>query len=217
MSEPLAKSTDQPVIAATRVEGVTVYDARGEKLGVVRDVFIDKQSGQAQFVSVATGGLLGVGESQYPMPWDWLTYDEALKGFSVGLHPDEMSAGPRYAGAEPLADAGEWMREVNAYYLGLPPTLPGGGVRPRPGRGRHFTHGSGGAAADLAVAAGMTPEDRALDTPHSRRTEPPAEAEMVDQLAEKLEQAENRQEALLDEGVEESFPASDPVSVKHIT
>jgi hypothetical protein len=29
--------------------------------------------------------------------------------------------------------------------------------------------------------------------------------------------SENRQEALLDEGLEESFPGSDPVSVKRIT
>ena len=30
-------------------------------------------------------------------------------------------------------------------------------------------------------------------------------------------EAEDRQEALLDEGLEESFPGSDPVSVKRIT
>ena len=38
-----------------------------------------------------------------------------------------------------------------------------------------------------------------------------------DQLEQDKRIAENRQEALIDEGVEESFPASDPVSVKRIT
>ena len=38
-----------------------------------------------------------------------------------------------------------------------------------------------------------------------------------DQLAPHLENAEDRQEALIDEGIEESFPASDPLSPKHIT
>lgn len=38
-----------------------------------------------------------------------------------------------------------------------------------------------------------------------------------DQLKTHVEQAEDRQEALLDEGIEESFPASDPVSAKRIT
>lgn len=38
-----------------------------------------------------------------------------------------------------------------------------------------------------------------------------------DELREEERHAENRQEALVDEGVEETFPASDPVSVKRIT
>jgi hypothetical protein len=38
-----------------------------------------------------------------------------------------------------------------------------------------------------------------------------------DQLHPHLRNAEDRQEALIDEGVEESFPASDPLSPKHIT
>lgn len=55
------------------------------------------------------------------------------------------------------------------------------------------------------------------DTPTSRRVEPMPEGEKHDQLAEHVDEAEDRQEALLDEGLEESFPASDPVSVKRIT
>lgn len=38
-----------------------------------------------------------------------------------------------------------------------------------------------------------------------------------DQLREKERHAETRQEALLDEGLEETFPASDPVAAKRIT
>jgi hypothetical protein len=55
------------------------------------------------------------------------------------------------------------------------------------------------------------------DTPTSRQVEPMPEGEKHDQLAEHVDEAEDRQEALLDEGLEESFPASDPVSVKRIT
>jgi len=43
------------------------------------------------------------------------------------------------------------------------------------------------------------------------------EGEKHDQLAEHVDEAEDRQEALLDEGLEESFPTSDPVSVNRIT
>ncbi|GGL47716.1 hypothetical protein [Caulobacter sp. Root1472] len=55
------------------------------------------------------------------------------------------------------------------------------------------------------------------DTPTSRKVEPLPEGEKPDHLAEHVEQAEDRQEALIDESLEESFPASDPPSAKHIT
>lgn len=56
------------------------------------------------------------------------------------------------------------------------------------------------------------------DAAHARpaeRTVP--QDEKHDQLKKKEESAEDRQEALIDEGVEETFPASDPVSAKRIT
>lgn len=57
--------------------------------------------------------------------------------------------------------------------------------------------------------------DADTEAPHAR----PAEREQgkPDQLKEAEALAESRQEALIDEGLEESFPASDPLSAKRIT
>jgi hypothetical protein len=84
--------------------------------------------------------------------------------------------------------------------------------------GRHFTHGTSVSTADMASDGKVRHEDKHFDAPHAREAETPlAEGEKHDQLAEKVECSESRQEALLDEGLEESFPGSDPVSVKRIT
>ena len=56
--------------------------------------------------------------------------------------------------------------------------------------------------------------DATPDEPHAKRSQ--AEEGKPDQL-KKIEQDESRQEALVDEGLEETFPASDPVSAKCIT
>ncbi len=88
---------------------------------------------------------------------------------------------------------------------------------------RAFSHGSGGAAADSAVEGRPKLEDRHIQAPHSRKAKRPlAENEKHDQLAAKERHIrerhdEDRQEVLLDEGLEESFPSSDPPSVKRIT
>lgn len=82
---------------------------------------------------------------------------------------------------------------------------------------RAFSHGSGGANADRAVEGKPVHEDRHIETPHARTVEPLAEGQKHDQLAGKEKNTEDRQEALLDEALEETFPGSDPISPKHIT
>ena len=82
---------------------------------------------------------------------------------------------------------------------------------------RAFSHGSSGSAADSAVEGKAKLEDRHVETPHARPAEPLSSTEKPDQLADKAAACEDRQEALVDESIEESFPASDPPSAKRIT
>ena len=83
---------------------------------------------------------------------------------------------------------------------------------------RAFTHGSSGATSDLASdKGGDIEEHRHFDAPHAREVEPLARDEKPDHMAEREAQSEDRQEALLDEAIEETFPGSDPISPKHIT
>jgi len=63
--------------------------------------------------------------------------------------------------------------------------------------------------------SGVRDPDHDKDTPHARRATPMRSDH--DQLHQTQKDAEDRQEALIDEGVEETFPASDPVSAKRIT
>lgn len=59
--------------------------------------------------------------------------------------------------------------------------------------------------------------DASAVTTDTRPIRPTPEGEKFDHLAKREQDAESRQEALLDEAIEESFPASDPISPKHIT
>lgn len=70
-----------------------------------------------------------------------------------------------------------------------------------------------GSTADLAVEGKPRLADRLVDAPYARPAEPLADGETVDQLAEKKAVTGDAHEAMIDEAVEESFPASDPPSV----
>ncbi len=81
---------------------------------------------------------------------------------------------------------------------------------------RSFTHGSSAATSDMASGSAAA-EARHIEGAHSQEAEPLKEGEKHDHLADREAKAEDRQEALLDEALEESFPGSDPISPKHIT
>src|SRR3954462_2730860 len=87
-----------------------------------------------------------------------------------------------------------------------------------PAEDKAFEKGAGAANADAAGENHPDAQIRKVHAPHAKTAdEPLGDDEKHDQLAHKADQSEDRQEALIDEGVEETFPASDPVSVKRIT
>ena len=76
--------------------------------------------------------------------------------------------------------------------------------------------GSSGEGADMAVEAHPNPNDYRPDAPATRAVPPLADGKKHDQLGDKVAAVGDRQEALLDEAVEETFPGSDPISPSHV-
>jgi hypothetical protein len=78
-----SKTEWHPLIASDKVEGTTVYDRDGEKLGTVRKLMLGKLDGQVRYVVMGSGGLFGFGEDDVPLPWDALDYDTKLGGYKM--------------------------------------------------------------------------------------------------------------------------------------
>lgn len=67
------------------------------------------------------------------------------------------------------------------------------------------------------AAPGRSPEPRDSD-PHAKPYRPAEDRVAADEKPDQLKHdAATREEALVDEGLEETFPASDPATGKHIT
>lgn len=108
------------LIASDRVEGTSIYDPSGEKLGHVERFMVDKVSGRAEYAVMAFGGVLGIGHRHYPVPWQALTYDTDKDGYVVSLSREKLENAPNYdrEGEEPSYDRA-YGEEVYAYY-GVP-------------------------------------------------------------------------------------------------
>ena len=61
--------------AAEGIIGKSVHDPRQEKVGVIKDVFIDPEKNEPVFVTLAEGGFLGVGADYVALPWHMLEFN----------------------------------------------------------------------------------------------------------------------------------------------
>jgi len=95
--DALKEKETHSLIAADKVEGTTVYDTQGEKIGSIHRIMIDKLTGRVDYAVLSFGGFLGVGERYHPLPWRMLAYDEALEGYVVNLSKERLDNAPSYA------------------------------------------------------------------------------------------------------------------------
>lgn len=118
-----ATTTGSPcrLIASDRVEGTTVYNRQGEKLGSIEKFMVDKRSGKAEYAVMSFGGLFGMGHDHYPLPWDVLDYEVDQGGYVIDLDKALIEKGPRYSADEPAYDDA-YDREVRGYY-NMPATV----------------------------------------------------------------------------------------------
>lgn len=105
------------LIASDRVEGTAVYDTSGNRLGSIRNLMIDKVKGTVEYAVLSFGGFLGIGASQYPLPWSKLRYDIGLGGYVVDVTEEQLQGAPSYEGDETVdwSDA-NWGEKVRGYY-----------------------------------------------------------------------------------------------------
>jgi hypothetical protein len=109
-------STMCNVISSEKVEGTTVYNAGGDKLGSIDDLMIDKVSGQVQYAVLEFGGFLGVGTDRYPIPWKVLKYSTDKGGYVVPLDKSRLDQAPKYRDdSAPIYDT-EYGNRIDRYY-----------------------------------------------------------------------------------------------------
>jgi len=104
------------LIGSDKVEGTYVYDAKGEHMGSIERVMIDKRSGQVAYAVLSFGGFLGLGSDYYPIPWDALSYDTRLGGYRLNITAEQLKGAPKYAGDSWDWDDRERSRTVSDYY-----------------------------------------------------------------------------------------------------
>ena len=112
----MARDESHDLIASDRVEGTSVYNREGERLGTISKFMVGKRNGRVEYAVMGFGGLFGMGERDYPLPWNVLTYDTDQGGYVVDLDKDKLQNAPSFErGQDPTYDR-DYGEQVYTYY-----------------------------------------------------------------------------------------------------
>jgi hypothetical protein len=117
----VARDETNTLISSDKVEGTSVYNRQGEKLGSIHTLMIDKISGKVAYAVMSFGGFLGIGDRYHPLPWSVLTYDTGQGGYMVDLDRTMLEGAPTYGSSEtPNWSDRSWGQQVHDYYRARP-------------------------------------------------------------------------------------------------
>jgi hypothetical protein len=117
--ETLSKDETYSLISSDKVQGTTIYNSRGDDLGEVDDLMIDKVSGKVAYAVVTFGGFLGMGAQRRALPWSVLTYDTTRNGYVVDAMDDVIRNTPAADDEATYSDR-EWGTRLHQHF-GVPP------------------------------------------------------------------------------------------------
>lgn len=108
MAADLVKSAD--------LQGKHLIGTKGAKLGVIREAYLDLESGAIAFLVVEAAGLFRSAGKFQPVPWNAVRYDGVADAFLAEIDKDRFKAAPSYD-REQLASASYgWSDQVRRYF-----------------------------------------------------------------------------------------------------
>ena len=110
------------LMGAKTLLGEDVVGMGEENLGDIKEIMLDMRSGQVAYAVLAFGGLFGLGEKLFAVPWQALRLDTVNKRFILNVAKDQLANAPGFDKDNwpDMADQ-TWARQVNTFY-GMPAT-----------------------------------------------------------------------------------------------
>lgn len=109
--------SQHPLVSSRDVSGTKVYNPGGDHVGDIDHLMIDKESGKVAYAVMGFGGLFGLGEDYYPIPWDALDYSTAKGGFVTDITKEQLQGAP--ARSDDWHRNREWEKSTFDHY-GVP-------------------------------------------------------------------------------------------------
>lgn len=105
------------LMGADTLLGNDVYNRDGEDLGDINEFMIDMASGRVAYAVLSSGGLMGMGNKLFAVPWAALTLDTVNKRFTLNVPKNAFENAPGFDKDHwpSMADS-TWATSVHSFY-----------------------------------------------------------------------------------------------------
>ena len=115
------------VLSATTITGDKVINTAGDQLGTIKELMIDLDGGLIAYAVLSFGGILGMGDKLFAIPWEAFTIDTDNHTFILNVDKEVLENAPGFDKDNwpdnAKYEAG-WLLGVYEYYGYSPYWLP---------------------------------------------------------------------------------------------
>lgn len=105
------------LMGAKTLVGNDVYNRQDEDLGDIKEIMLDVPGGRISYAVLSHGGVLGMGEKLFAVPWEALTIDTENKRFTLDVTKDRLENAPGFDKDNwPNMSDQAWATGIHAYY-----------------------------------------------------------------------------------------------------
>jgi|EP01034_Spumella_vulgaris_P026045 sporulation protein YlmC with PRC-barrel domain len=114
------------LMGADTLMGEDVYNRMDEDLGDIKEFMLDMQTGQVAYAVLSFGGILGMGNKLFAVPFQALELDTVNKRFILDVSKERLENAPGFDKDNwPDMASAEFSNTIHSYYG----TTPGAGYR----------------------------------------------------------------------------------------
>jgi sporulation protein YlmC with PRC-barrel domain len=109
----------QQVSRASKIIGTTVKNANGDKLGDIKELVINPESGQVVYAVVSYGGVLGLGDKLFAVPWKALLWTQDKEHYILNVDKTTLKNAPGFDKTHWPDSASKWdqqREEIDQFY-----------------------------------------------------------------------------------------------------
>ena len=105
------------MMGASTLTGNDVYNTADEDLGDIKEFMIDMESGKVAYAVLSFGGVLGMGDKLFAVPWAALKLDTENKRFTMDVSKEKLENAPGFdKGKWPTMADDTWAHELHSFY-----------------------------------------------------------------------------------------------------